>query len=195
MSSRRWRIATLTAIAGLGLLLLACGGSGRPQRVPKASPAAARPSVSPVERQVAGLRQHLIQHPDDSARRLELANRLYDLGRNAEAVDQYALYLNAHPDDAGVRTDMGTCYKRLGNLERALVEYETVLAKQGEHPMALYNAGIVTELMGRVDLARGYFERAAEADPGGRVGPHARARLQELAAAAGAGASAPSSQQ
>ncbi len=185
MRTSRWSITGPLTVAGLAVLLLACGDSKTPERRSSAPRPAARPRVSQGEEQVALLRAQLVRNPDDAVQRRALADKLYDLGRDAEAVDQYALYLVAQPDDLGARTDMGTCYKRLGNLKRALSAYEHVLTKDDVHLMALYNAGIVVQLMDRPDLARSYFERAVTADPGGRVGTFAEERLRESPSVAG----------
>jgi tetratricopeptide (TPR) repeat protein len=70
---------------------------------------------------------------------LDRANRLYDEKNWAEARDSYLLHLQANPQDSNARSDLGICYKELGAPEKALEEFDQVLAKDPGHWQALYN--------------------------------------------------------
>ncbi len=67
------------------------------------------------------------------------ANRLYDEKKWAEARDSYLLYLKTNSRDSSARSDLGVCYQELGAHEKAVVEFDRVLAADPGHWQALYN--------------------------------------------------------
>jgi Flp pilus assembly protein TadD len=192
----RW----IGAVPGLGViaLLLAAGCSKRPQLVAvpgaPASGAPHAPEPAPPQNQtrearhaalITQLISHLDHRPNDHVNRLLLANALYDVGRNTEAATHYRKYLEVHPDNANVRTDLGTCYKRLGQYDAAIGEYERTIAVAPGHFHAIYNAGVTNTLAGHRERARHFFKRLMDMDGNGKVGAMAAKRLRELDRPAG----------
>mgnify|MGYP005754051329 CR=1 FL=1 len=69
------------------------------------------------------------QKPDLHAVRLDYANLLADMGKNAEAIQQYDLYIKNFPDNAIAYKNLGIVYKRLNNIDKAIANYELAIAK------------------------------------------------------------------
>jgi hypothetical protein len=74
---------------------------------------------------------------------LDLANRLYDAGKWAEARDAYVKYLKSDPENVNVITDLGVVHRELGDFASALRQFDRALALNPEHWQALYNKTIV----------------------------------------------------
>jgi hypothetical protein len=74
---------------------------------------------------------------------LALANRLYDDKNWTEARDAYFEYLASSPDDSDARTDLGSALEELGEYDKALEQFDRVLARDPGHWQTLYNKIIV----------------------------------------------------
>jgi tetratricopeptide (TPR) repeat protein len=73
------------------------------------------------------------------AETLAEANSLYDQEKWAEARDAYLQYLASSPDDLDARTDLGVTLRELGEQEKALKQFDCVLARDSGHWKTLYN--------------------------------------------------------
>jgi tetratricopeptide (TPR) repeat protein len=67
-----------------------------------------------------------------------------------------------------------------GEVDRAISEFRTALAKQHDNPRAHLNLGIALKLKGDRAAARAALERAKSLDPGGPVGKEAERLIQGL---------------
>ena len=73
----------------------------------------------------------------------QIGNLYYDAQQYPEAVKYYEQSLNLDPNATDVRTDMATAYHLMGQSDRAIQEYESVLKIDGKHANALFNEGMV----------------------------------------------------
>jgi Tfp pilus assembly protein PilF len=65
-------------------------------------------------------------------------------------------------------------YVQQGDLEKAMVEFETLIAQEPSYAAAYYHGGQTFEKLGRLDEARDYYRRGLDA----ARDPHARGELQ-----------------
>ncbi len=101
-------------------------------------------------------------------------NQCMDSGRYPEAIDAYQKALDITPDNVNVRTDMGTCYRRIGQPQRAIEEFEKGLSYQPHHHNALINRGIVLaydmkDYQGALASWNKFLEIAPESPLAGRI--------------------------
>ena len=135
--------------AALSAALCGCGSEDR-----------SKPADQPTS-QEDKLLDHLSRNPSDVEAHLALANLYYDTDRPHRAIPAYQEVLKHRPNDPNVRTDLGTCYKRLGTLDQARIEYERVLENHPEHIQAIYNLAVVNYLAGENLRAAELWERVA----------------------------------
>ena len=100
-------------------------GSQTPVMSQLASPAVAQvPDVSQLS-------------PADAAR--TLGNWNYDQKNWTQAIEQYEKAIAAGADDPDVRTDLGNCYRFLGQLNKALEQYQIAQKQNPLHENSLFN--------------------------------------------------------
>lgn len=117
------------------------------------------------------------EHPELMAR---YANFLFDIERYGEAVEWYQKVLKLQPDNLNVRTDMGTAYWNLGQVDRAMAEYQKSLDADPRHMMTLHNLFVVhTEGRRDLDAAADTLRRMEEIDPKYPALPVLKQKLSE----------------
>jgi len=159
---------TRTQAAALSLVCLLAGTAGgwslRAARGPvgptspsaATAPVAANPATGPVpaspdpahikemaDAQAAPLLDRLKSDPANPDLLVSVGNTYYDAQQYPIAVDYYGRALKARPADAAVRTDMGTAYWYMGDADRAIAEFNTVLSYAPNNPNTLFNRGLV----------------------------------------------------
>jgi len=67
--------------------------------------------------------------PDLHAVRFDYGNLLADMGKNAEAVEQYNIYIKNFPDNGLAYKNLGVVYKRINNVDKAIENYEIAISK------------------------------------------------------------------
>ena len=158
-------------------------GSGAPQgSVPVAQAQANLPGNTPTmmganqvtpeqlkhmaDQQAAPLVSQLKTKPGDPALLAQVGNVYYDAQQFKDAIDYYTRALQADPKNANVRTDMATAYWYLGDSDRAIREFDTVLKQEPNKTNALFNRGIV-RWQGKKDIkgAIADWETLLKADP------------------------------
>jgi tetratricopeptide (TPR) repeat protein len=91
---------------------------------------------------------------------------LYNEKRWPEARDAYLRYLESHPEAVDVISDLGICYRALGDLQRALKEFDRALAIAPAHWQSLYNKIIVLAFdLGKKSEARELVVRLRTLQP------------------------------
>jgi tetratricopeptide (TPR) repeat protein len=85
----------------------------------------------------------LASDPNNVRASVELANRLYDGGRYAEAIPYYQQALKGDPKNVGVSTDLATALYYAGRADDALAQFDKSLAIDAKHGQTLFNIGIV----------------------------------------------------
>jgi tetratricopeptide (TPR) repeat protein len=96
-----------------------------------------------ADAQAAPLIEKLKSDPDNPDLLVSVGNLYYDARQYPQAVDFYARLLKFKPADASVRTDMGTAFWYMGNIDRALAEFDKALTFVPNNPNTLFNRGLV----------------------------------------------------
>jgi cytochrome c-type biogenesis protein CcmH/NrfG len=144
-------LAIVSGIAGIlfGIIVgyLAAAQQYQPAGGPSVMPVAqAAPSPStPVvnEQELQAYRDILKNDPKNARAAIELANRLYDAARYAEAITYYQQAFALDPKNIAVSTDLGTALWYVGRADDALAQFDQSLALNAGHPQTLFNIGIV----------------------------------------------------
>jgi cytochrome c-type biogenesis protein CcmH/NrfG len=96
----------------------------------------------------------------------ELANIRYDERNFIEAARLYARALEVHPDDLDVRSYRGGALLQADQVDAAIAELKTVLAKDPIHPQGLFLTGVaLLEGKGDRDGALAAWRKLVEAHP------------------------------
>jgi cytochrome c-type biogenesis protein CcmH/NrfG len=158
MASRhRDSITPLTAVTGIaGALFGVIVGymlGVSPQKTTGAGsfPAAAVQAEAPHthapalvnEQELQGWRNILSTDPKNLKANVELANRLYDAQRYAEAIPYYQQAFTIDPKNVSVSTDYGTALYYSGKPDEALAQFDRSLTLDPRHGQTLFNVGIV----------------------------------------------------
>jgi len=84
---------------------------------------------------------------------------LYINGDFEKALVMYDLVVSNTPDDTTALVARSRCYTQLGELERALLDAETVLKKDKKCQEALYQKAETLYQLGRYEHALVYYHR------------------------------------
>jgi tetratricopeptide (TPR) repeat protein len=105
--------------------------------------------------------------PEDYPTVVNLGNAYFDSGNYAEAEKWYAAALVKKADDENVRTDLGLTFifRDPPNYDRAIQEFETVLAKNINHPQALQNLTVAYTKKGNAAKATETVDKLESVDP------------------------------
>jgi cytochrome c-type biogenesis protein CcmH/NrfG len=112
--------------------------------VAAAQSAAATPAPALAnEQELQGWRNILATDPKNLRANVELANRLYDAGRYAEALPYYQQAVAIDPKNVSVSTDFATALYYAGKPDDALAQFDKSLTIDPKHGQTLFNIGIV----------------------------------------------------
>lgn len=163
---------------------LVCGvalGSWVIRAALRPKPAAAQAGLTPQQRtQLETLQRRLQQDSTDLGAVLELANFYYDLGRFADAVPLYQRYLRADPGQAEVRIDYAYALFASGAEEAGIAELRRVLERFPDHPIALFNLGVLLAQRGELEAARQSFRELIRLHPTLPISQRAQQALRML---------------
>ena len=106
-------------------------------------------------------------HQDKFEDLATLGNGFFDLKNFEEAEKWYAKALEKNPDDVDVRTDLGSTFMERANpdIERAIKEYQTSLAKNPNHENTLFNLTIALTRKGDTGGAQQTLEKLEKINP------------------------------
>ena len=132
----------------------------------QASPPSPAQLKAMADTQVAPLMAKLKSDANNAELLTSIGNIYYDAQQYASAVDYYGRSLKVKPDAASVRTDMATAYWYTGDADRAIAEYNKVLASAPNNTNALFNRGLV-KWRGQKDAAGALadFKKLMAIDP------------------------------
>jgi len=187
-------ITPLTAVTGIAGVLFGVivgymlgvsrtGAGSLPVTASPATAAAPQPSAVVTEQELQGWRNILSTDPKNARANIELANRLYDAGRYAEAIPYYQQSFALDPKNVGVSTDFATALYYAGRIDDALAQFDRSLAIDPKHGQTLFNIGIVKR-DGRHDPtgAIAAWERLLASVPDYPDAPKVRTMIAELRA-------------
>jgi cytochrome c-type biogenesis protein CcmH/NrfG len=101
----------------------------------------APPAVN--EQELQSFKNVLASDPKNVQASIEIANRLYDAQRYAEAVPYYQKAFTLDPKNVDVSTDLATALYYAGRADDALAQFDKSLALDPKHGQTLFNLGIV----------------------------------------------------
>ena len=133
----------------------ASAGAG-PSQMPPASAAAPPGQMTPQElqqalaQQVPPLLERLKSDPKNAKLLADIGNMYFDAHQYNEASTYYSRALQIQPLNTTVRLDLGNAYGFLGNADRAIAEFQTVLRTNPNQANALFNLGLV-QWRGKMD--------------------------------------------
>jgi tetratricopeptide (TPR) repeat protein len=173
---RAWGIVVgIVAVLSVGSWLVRV--LTRPEPAGKVS----APAVSPQQQaRIEELQRRIARDSSNVAAYLELANLYYDLGRFAEAVPLYRRYLAADPGNAEVRIDYAYALFASGAEEVGIAELRSVLERFPDHPIALFNLGVLYAQRGQWEQARQSFTELIRLHPALPLAERARQALRML---------------
>jgi tetratricopeptide (TPR) repeat protein len=112
-----------------------------------AASASASAGPAPVtvvnEQELQGWKNVLATDPKNLRANTELANRLYDGGRYAEAIPYYQAAFSGDPKNVNISTDLATALYYAGRADDALAQFDRSLKIDPKHGQTLFNMGIV----------------------------------------------------
>jgi len=167
----RWRVSIATAVVFLATLPLAAvnRAKGFDQVDPGALPlnlAYALEEQGDLEAAIERQREGLQFRPDDVAARVRLGDWLRDLGRQDDALVEYARADSLNPDDADLLRKIGEILLQQRKFPAAEAVFQRAVDLAPEDPALLSMLGGAKQLQGRREEACGYYERALELAPG-----------------------------
>lgn len=101
----------------------------------------------------------------DLQAQIMLADVLYDTANWTEAIVHYRTANRIDPTRVSTVVDLGVCYYNLGDPLTARTLFEKALELDPQHPVALFNMGIVAESQMNDAQALDFFRRAKAANP------------------------------
>lgn len=139
------------------------------------------------EQELQAYKDILKNDPRNARAATELANRLYDAGRYAEAIVYYRQALEVEPKNVAVSTDLATAIWYTGDADAALAQFDRSLAIDPAHAQTLFNLGIVRS-QGKNDYkgAVKAWEKLLTSNPGYPEAERVRRLLGDAKAKAGA---------
>jgi len=135
------------------------------------------PSMSGHEAMPAEMLENL---PSDYPSLVQMGNQFMDDENFPMAAELYRRALSIDSSSMDVRSDFASCLHAMGLPERALEEFRRIIATDTDHPIVLFNMGIVFQTLGESDSARFYWEKYLQVDPQGRPAEAARQYLKEM---------------
>ena len=123
--------------------------------------------IEAYDKAVEFLKQANKIKPEDYETVVNLGNATFDSGNYAEAEKWYASALDKKPEDENVRTDLGLTFifRDPPNYDRAIKEFEQVLAKNINHPQALQNLTVAYTKKGNAAKAKETVDKLEQVDP------------------------------
>ena len=151
----------------------------KPQTAPM--PAPPGPSSLEVASKIQNLKDILKKDPKNLPAWVELGNLYFDSNQPKEAIEAYSQYLAIKPDNADVRTDMAIMYRNLGDVNRALEQFQKAAQSDPKHVNSRYNIGIVL-LHDKQDIkgAIKAWEEYLKVDPKSERAERVRAQMANL---------------
>lgn len=123
--------------------------------------------IEAYDKSIEYLKQANKLKPEDYPTVVNIGNAYFDSGNYAEAEKWYTSALEKKTDDENVRTDLGLTFifRDPPNYDRAIKEFETVLAKNINHPQALQNLTVAYTKKGNAAKATETVNKLEEVDP------------------------------
>ncbi len=133
-----------------------------------------------LEKSIAALKQALEIKPDDTESLQLIVNLLVGAGREAEAQTYMAKLPQGAKVDADTLINVGIKYYNQKQLDKALEQFNRVVAENPEMAEAYYYRGLVYLNQNKVPQAKADFKKLLEIDPKSKYANEAREYLKAL---------------
>lgn len=119
--------------------------------------------------------------PEDYTTIVNLGNASFDSGNFAEAEKWYSNALEKKKDDNNVRTDLGLTFvfRETPNYDRAIQEFNTVLAGEPNHIQALQNSVVAYMRKGDMAKAKDNLTKLEAVDPKNVAIPRLKSQIDK----------------
>ena len=111
------------------------------------------------------LQQQVRDHPDDGAAWTRIANLYQDAEMFPQAIGFYEKAVTLLPSDPNLLTDLGVCYRRVGEVQKALDVFTRAEKADPRHWQSLYNQVVVYMDLNRHDEAVAALGRLERVNP------------------------------
>jgi tetratricopeptide (TPR) repeat protein len=147
----------------LGQALLRLG------REEEARPHLARADSAQQRQQTVNEAQAAVEiDPDNRDKWVQLSDALWNIGRQAEAIDAYQVAISIDPLNFAMQTNLANLLVQNGQVEAGISRYQSILRIRPEMVDTWLNLGVAYANAGLHDDARATWERGLEIDPGNR---------------------------
>jgi cytochrome c-type biogenesis protein CcmH/NrfG len=141
----------------------------------------AGPSPEEAAAKIGALKDIVNKDPKNLSAWVELGNIYFDTNQPKEAIDAYSHYLAIKPDNPDVRTDLGIMYRKIGDFDRAVQEFQRAAREDPKHVNSRYNMGLVLlhdkhDIKGAVQAWEDYLK----VDPNSERANRVRAQMDKL---------------
>jgi Flp pilus assembly protein TadD len=179
MLTRKWRTVSLALAVAAGSAALYVGfGSNSPKRASQPHTSVAPPQ--PDQHEMKVLSEALKKKPDHAPLLFRMAQLSSQSHHPAEAVQYLRQILQKEPDNPDARLELGKALFEAGDLEGAVSETKLLLVKRPAHPDALYNLGAIYANVGNGKLARDFWQKLIDGQPGSESARRAQQMLAQL---------------
>ncbi len=89
------------------------------------------------------LKARLQNNPRDSQAWVQLGHVYFESNQYVHAIEAYQQALKLLPNEPDIMTDLGIMYRRNGQPDKALAEFNKVIALASGHQQARFNKGVV----------------------------------------------------
>ena len=137
-------------------------------------------SSSDREHELKALQSSLKQNPDHSPILLRMAQVKREIGKIPEAVAHLREAVKADPKNRDARLELGRMLFETGDVDGAIRETEQLLEIDPLNIDGLYNLGAIYGNLGKDELARQYWRKAAAVDPDSESSQRARKALEQI---------------
>ena len=121
--------------------------------------------LTPEEAEILRLQERAGSDPDDPRAYYELGNAFFDLRRYPEALESYALAVEADPEFADAYTNLGLTHRQLDDLDAAIKNYQRSLALAPGDATTLRNMVIAQRAAGDLEASLRYLRRLVDGRP------------------------------
>jgi tetratricopeptide (TPR) repeat protein len=129
---------------------------------------------------IKALEKELQKKPNHVPILFQLAQLSIDMGKPADAEKYLREVLSQEPKNLDAKLELGRALYMQGNVDRALVETQSILDESPNHADALYNLGAIYGNIHNEEMARKYWKLVIASAPDSEIARRARQGLEQL---------------
>jgi tetratricopeptide (TPR) repeat protein len=139
-------ILLLVVVLAVGILVGVIITNMQEEKRQVATAPAAAPAAAPAidyQQKISMLERIVAKEPENRNAWVQLGHNYFDSDQPSKAVAAYDKALALDGNDPNVLTDQGVMYRRLGDFNRAISNFQRANEISPNHHQSLYNMGIV----------------------------------------------------